>query len=52
MNSIVKNIPDLLQGKPSLSPPCIGVFEISSSCFFKILPLVFSILVKRDCLAD
>ena len=52
MNSIVKDIIDLLQDKSNLSLPCRSVFVISSSCFFKMLSLIFLILIKWDCLAD
>ena len=51
MNSFVEDIIDLLQDKSKLLSPYGGVFVISSSCFFKMLSLVFLMLVKRDCLA-
>ena len=51
MDSIVKDI-DLLQGKLNLSSPYRSVFVISLSCFFKMLSLIFLILIERDCLAD
>ena len=52
INSIVKDIIDLLQGTSNLSSPYRSVFAISSSCFFKMLSSIFLILIKRDCLAD
>ena len=51
MNSFVEDIIDLLQDKSKLLSPYGGAFVISSSCFFKMLSLVFLMLVKRDCLA-
>ena len=52
MNSIVKDIVNLLQDKSSLLSPYISVYVISSSCLFKMLSSIFLVLVKRDCLAD
>ena len=51
MNSIVEDIIDLLQDKSNLSSPYRSVFVISLSCFFKMLPSVFLILVKRETLS-
>ena len=52
MDSIVKDIIDLLQDKSHLSSPYRRVFVMSSSCVFKMLSSIFLILIKRDCLAD
>ena len=52
MNWIVEDIIDLLKDKSSLSSPHRSVFVISSSCFFKLLSLIFLKLIKGDCLAD
>ena len=52
MNSIVEDIIDLLQDKSNLLSPYRSVFVISLSCFFKMLSLIFLILIERDCLAD
>ena len=52
INSILEDIIELLQGKSNFSSPYRSIFVISWSCFFKMLSLIFLILIKRDCLAD
>ena len=46
MNSIVEDIIDLLLDESNLSSPYRSVFVIHLSCFFKMFPSIFLILIK------